>query len=142
VLLLKSDASNGTAIKPRTEDELWSSLLVPCLPLQALIPADRPIDFIKIDVEGAEYEALAGCADILRRDRPMIVSEFTPDALPNVSGVDGETYLRFLISCGLGLSIIRPDGELERFGEDTSGIMEFWRRQAGHIDILASADPP
>jgi FkbM family methyltransferase len=140
VLQLKSDASNGVTVKLRGEDELWSSRLTPCLPLRMLLPEDRPVDFIKIDVEGAEYDALAGCADRLRRDRPVIVSEFSPDALPNISGVDGETYLRLLTSCGLGLGVIPHEGEIVSFGDDIDGVMDVWRGRTGHLDIIAAPE--
>ena len=35
-------------------------------------PADRPIDYIKYDVEGAEYEALEGSKNTVLRDRPVL----------------------------------------------------------------------
>ena len=43
--------------------------------LDELIPADEPIAFIKLDLEGGEYHALVGGAATIRRCRPVIVFE-------------------------------------------------------------------
>jgi FkbM family methyltransferase len=50
-------------------------------------PLPRPISFIKIDVEGAEPQALRGAARVLREDRPAILSEVHPAQLKLVSGM-------------------------------------------------------
>lgn len=39
------------------------------------------IDFVKIDVEGFEYEALQGLQDILKTDQPAVVFEWRPDIM-------------------------------------------------------------
>lgn len=43
--------------------------------LDNVIPQDREIAFMKIDVEGAEYQVVAGGLDTIRRDKPFIVFE-------------------------------------------------------------------
>jgi FkbM family methyltransferase len=48
---------------------------------------DRRIDFIKIDVEGAEPLVIAGGREMLLRDRPTILMEVNEPALHSVSGV-------------------------------------------------------
>lgn len=35
----------------------------------------RPVDFVKCDVEGAEYEVLTGGRDVFERDRPVLLCE-------------------------------------------------------------------
>ena len=35
----------------------------------------RIIDFLKIDVEGAEFEVLLGARHVLERDRPIVLCE-------------------------------------------------------------------
>lgn len=37
---------------------------------------DRPIRFIKIDVEGAEFLVLKGANEVLKKDRPFVLFEF------------------------------------------------------------------
>lgn len=44
--------------------------------LKALFAHDRKIDFIKLDLEGNEVNALRGAAGVLKSDRPAVVMEF------------------------------------------------------------------
>jgi len=44
--------------------------------LDELIPSSQNIDFIKIDVEGAEYKVLSGAKRILSESKPIILFEF------------------------------------------------------------------
>lgn len=44
--------------------------------LDDLIPSGLRIDFIKIDVEGAEFEVLKGAQAILKENRPVVLFEF------------------------------------------------------------------
>jgi FkbM family methyltransferase len=89
VLELQSSYSNGMTSAPGGDlAALLEARLVPAVPLARLLP-ERPIGFIKIDCEGAEYTALSSIRDRLRRDRPVIVSEFNPGLLEPNSGVPG-----------------------------------------------------
>ena len=40
-----------------------------------LLAQNKKIDFIKIDVEGAELGVLRGATELIKRDRPVIVFE-------------------------------------------------------------------
>jgi FkbM family methyltransferase len=58
------------------EDEV-RSFRVRCERLSEIIPQDRSIDFLKIDVEGAERLVLRGASELIARCRPTIVFECT-----------------------------------------------------------------
>jgi FkbM family methyltransferase len=60
--------------------------------LDAHLPADRRVDFIKIDVEGAEALVLEGAIGILKRDRPLIVFEHGPGASERYGVSSAELY--------------------------------------------------
>lgn len=50
---------------------------VPCRPLDALIGRDTVIDYLKIDVEGAEHDLLTGAQGLLGEGRALLIkSEF------------------------------------------------------------------
>jgi FkbM family methyltransferase len=51
-----------------------SQIQVPCVTMDEDI-VNRPIAAIKLDLEGAEFSALRGAAEILRSDRPLVVFE-------------------------------------------------------------------
>ena len=53
-----------------------SAYQVPMVTLDTLVP-DR-VDFLKIDVDGYEGQALLGATEVLRRDRPVVFLEFHP----------------------------------------------------------------
>ena len=39
------------------------------------------IDLIKIDIQGFEYSAIKGMSQLIKRDRPIVISEFWPNAI-------------------------------------------------------------
>ena len=81
--------------------------------------------------------ALLGAADLIRRCHPVIVSEFSPNLIPLISGVPGTQYLQLLIDFGYRVSVLAPDGRVQAFGTDTGLVMQAWQRSGvDHIDLL------
>ncbi|MGV6871137.1 FkbM family methyltransferase [Pseudochelatococcus sp. B33] len=139
LLILNAGESNGTtATLSNNPDLLKNATLVPSIRLDDLIPRSRRIDFVKIDVEGAEKLALSGMIETLSLHKPIIVSEFSPLALPYFSGCTGEEYLGFLADLGYAISVVAPNGERISHNGDIEAIMSAFRaRGSDHIDILA-----
>ena len=87
----------------------------------------KGIDFIKMDIEGAEYAALLGMPSILKINKGVkIVTEFMPDALRSF-GISPEVYLSLLMKHGFKVYHIN---ENKKRIETTSinKIMEFCKR--------------
>jgi FkbM family methyltransferase len=64
---------------------------------------DRRIDFIKMDIQGAEWRAVQGMTDILEKNQSIkVVTEFWPAGL-NSAGIDPEEYLKLLANHGFKL---------------------------------------
>jgi FkbM family methyltransferase len=136
-----SSGSNGM-ISPARAD--LSALLATTLVYTARIgdvlsDLDR-LDVIKIDVEGAEHLALSGGANLLRKFRPTIFSEFSPPALQSVSRVSAETYLQLLLPDeSYSLAIVELDGRLTPCGRDLGAVVRCFEQSGlDHIDIRAA----
>lgn len=107
--------SNG-GMRPADIDAVidGAGLIVPTFELDQLVT--RQVDFLKIDVEGAEHRVLAGARRILREDRPIVSSEFGIEMIERVSGIAARDYLDQFVEAGYRLHIIdRTDGSLRPF---------------------------
>jgi FkbM family methyltransferase len=60
------------------------------------------VNFIKMDIEGAEYLALLGMQDLIRHYKPYLLTEFSPAALFE-AGVDATQYIKLLLDLGFVL---------------------------------------
>ncbi|MCC6469257.1 MAG: FkbM family methyltransferase [Alphaproteobacteria bacterium] len=71
----------------------------------------RRVDFIKIDVQGAEAGVLAGAAGVLARDHPVVLVEFWPHGI-RAMGADPMALVERMLALGYRLAVIereRPD---------------------------------
>ena len=138
LLTLNTSFSNGTTSAP--PDELGQFLItesVPCMRIDALLNAGDQVDLIKVDVEGAEFNALLGAEETIRRCRPLIISEFSPSMMLGISNISGEEYLRWLMALGYDLSVVEPDGSLTPTPSDDDVMLIYQSRMTDHIDIVA-----
>lgn len=68
--------------------------------LDALWPKHRPLNFVKIDVEGAQLEVLRGAIPLLERWKPIVVFEHGLGAM-EVYGTTSDDVFDLLADCGL-----------------------------------------
>jgi FkbM family methyltransferase len=87
--------SSGFSGLRKLGGEEATSISVRCRRLDDIVPPDRPIGFIKIDVEGGEYGAFRGARRILAECRPIILFECT---CPNLDafGISASQMFAFL----------------------------------------------
>lgn len=100
-LPLYSDGRCGSSLEhnlPRDMRKNWVRYEVPCIRLRDYIT--EPVDFLKMNIEGAEWEVLADCDDRLRLIRQMVIEyhhwEGLPRTLHNILELlhrQGFTYL-------------------------------------------------
>lgn len=106
--------------------------------LNHLLAREPRVDFIKMDIEGAEHRALLGAREVIARHKPPIALEFTPLGLPTVSGATPETHLQFLGDLGYALARIGEGGELSPVTDHAALVTEVVSQDAAqHADLLA-----
>lgn len=74
------------------------------------VPRIGKLDFLKIDIEGAEILALRGAEKTLREDKPIILAEINPGALATVSQATPNDFLNFMKSFGYKAFHLTGDG--------------------------------
>ena len=88
-------------------DEPIETILVETDCLDNLIPASRPIQFIKVDVEGAELQVFQGVLQNLRANRPVVVFEHTPMAQRRYGAASEDVSDLWTKECGMRVSTMR-----------------------------------
>jgi len=76
--------------------------------LDSLIPRDTKIDFIKIDVEGAEGLVTSGAMETIARNKPFIVLEHGKQSSAAFGTSSASLYHLLVEQCGLKISLL-PD---------------------------------
>jgi FkbM family methyltransferase len=103
-------------VRPDVEDRGFESEKTPVLTLDAFC-AERGIsrvDFIRMDIEGAEGKALAGASRILDRDRPSVLLEIHPDMLRERFGGSAEEIVARFLARGYRMFALNDEGLEER----------------------------
>jgi FkbM family methyltransferase len=86
--------SNGILL-PTNESVLNDSscIVISTIKMEDFI--SQKVDFIKVDVEGAEGLVIKGCRKLIEKHRPVVTSEFSMEMLPRISKMSGHEYLTY-----------------------------------------------
>lgn len=106
---------NGAA-RPDLEDTGMNIESTPVITLDAFCAehgVDR-VDFIRMDIEGAELRALMGAVKILDRDLPHVLLEIHPDMLQARFGASGDAVLDLFRDRGYRMFALNGDRLEER----------------------------
>lgn len=88
------------------EDEPVEDIQVDVEILDRVIPDDRSIAFVKIDVEGGELGVFQGGVETLRRNRPVIVFECGLGGADSFGSSPGEIFDTVTGQVGLAISLL------------------------------------
>lgn len=104
--------------------------------LDDILPEDHRVDFIKIDVEGAEYLVLKGAKGTVVRDKPVIIFEFGMGAA-NHYNVQPADIFNYFDAVGMGINT------LGRFlaSEDPFSLQAFQHQYTERINYYFIAYP-
>jgi FkbM family methyltransferase len=92
------------------------------------------IDFIKIDIQGAEGRALKGGLNLLKKTK-KIITEFWPFGLYN-SGMEPKEYLVFLLSLGFKLYEINEQEKKINLFDIDKILKKYTIRKRNYLNIL------
>ncbi len=74
--------------------------------LDQVIPPDFPVHFIKLDVEGGEYQVLQGAKALLQKQRPLVLFEFGLGAA-ECYGTQPDMMFNLFESCQMNISTLQ-----------------------------------
>jgi len=103
-LYLSDDNKGGHSMYPLSPQDGSQSIEIEAIRLDDYFENyDGKIDFIKMDIEGAEEKAIQGMSSLLKKNKNVkIVSEFNPPTLKQ-GGIEPEEYLELLTGFGFKL---------------------------------------
>jgi FkbM family methyltransferase len=90
------DAPALSSFKPQLSDRKFKPLKIITVTLDDIV--SYPVDFIKLDIEGAEFDALRGSIGLLRKYRPVVVFEFGRSVTANRFGYSDRDFFDFFES--------------------------------------------
>ena len=99
--------------------------------LDNIIPINEKIDFIKIDVEGAEMSVLNGAENIISRWQPYVLFEFGKGA-SNYYGTDTQEIYSYFMTKKMNISLLEnhlkqmPPLTFEQFNEHYEDNSEYY----------------
>jgi FkbM family methyltransferase len=108
--------------------------VVPTFPLDEIIR--EKVDFLKIDVEGAEARVVRGGEKTIEQWRPIIVAEFSCEMLRRVSGVEPIDYLSWFADLGYRIHIIPRTPHRRMSPVSPTALLANWNDDLRIEDLL------
>lgn len=101
------------------------------------------IDIIKMDIEGAEPQALRGMYRLLQLHRPSLITEFNPTAIEMTSHVTPESFLEQIKESGFDLFLLDSMGADIGPPQSTEAILHTYQQYhanygSDHLELLAT----
>lgn len=99
-------------------------VVVPTLRLDDLV--DAKVDFLKMDVEGAEGRVVQGATQIIEKDRPIVTTELKEEMLRRVSGRSVADYLGYFGDLGYLPTLLDKESGAERPYPSVPALLRDW----------------
>ena len=116
-----------------------SEEVVDCMRLDAWVAKNEVprLDFIKLDVEGAEARVLEGAAGVISRFRPLLITEYNPACAVKYFGASENDYFGLLSEIFPFRYLIQEGGRLARI-DHYNILREILRSGKGWEDLMCS----
>lgn len=94
------------------------------------------VDLIKIDVEGAEGLVFQGMIKTIEKDQPLMIMEYTPLSLSDISKMSGESLLKAFEDLDYSFQDVESfNGEfIPKRVQELSHLLR--KRNTGHLDLI------
>jgi FkbM family methyltransferase len=90
------------------------------------------VDFIKIDIEGAEMRAFKGGMHLLSKYRPVVLSELYPDQLQRVSNATAEEFFDLFKRLDYRCFVV----DVNREGDEITGFPQDWYKPLLNVGFV------
>ncbi len=137
IMKLTSFGSNGFLEEPQSS--LMNAQFLQSIRVDELLQNEESIDVVKMDIEGYEPLALKGMGQIIKKHKPMILTEFSPWHVKHRTQTEPQEYLKQLTGYGYNLHIIELSGQLS-LASGADFVMNFWEKLGNdkqHLDLMA-----
>lgn len=134
-----SEGSNGYAAMdgdPSVQYQI--SFFAQAVVLDDALKDAKRIDMIKMDIEGAEPQAIKGMQQVLKQHRPIVITEFSPSMMRHVSNVDAQVYFDLLRAYSPNLAVIEDAGLVPAPATYPEFNERFFAGGNDHIDIIVT----
>jgi FkbM family methyltransferase len=109
-------------------------MVVPTFSLDELLIGG--VNVMKVDVEGAEWLVVAGGRQTITESRPAVISEFSCEMIPRVSGCTPRDYLDFFAALNYDFAIIDRDSHQFVSFNSPEALLRDWGNNLGRIEDL------
>ncbi len=130
-----TDNPGGTFLTDRIPSEGMEAQPVTFRPLDEL--RLQRLDFMKVDVEGAEMRVFRGAQATLERCRPVILSELSPGMLERGSGAHTDAFFTFFEQIGYRCFTI----DVQRANQEITAFPTDWRKSLLNLGLVPKERP-
>ena len=126
--------SNGGLVSASHSLGTGYGVVVPTARLDTFV--EPPLDFVKMDVEGAEHRVLRGAEALIGAALPIISTEFSCEMITRVSGTTPRSFLEFFLHYGYSIFVVdRQSGRLDAV-DDIDSFLGAWGDPVRIEDLL------
>ena len=125
--------SNGGFLNPASSSS-GQGTLVPTFAMDDI--GLEKVSVIKIDVEGAEALVIDGAGEIIRRERPSIVMEFSKEMTGRVSQREPRVHLDRFVDWGYSIAVIDRASSVPRQMSSVDELLADWNDLLRIEDLL------
>lgn len=121
----------------KLKEPLIEELTVELNRLDDVLPEDYTVNFIKLDVEGAEFDVLKGSEKLMKSQAPTIIFEFGLGASDHYN-VNPDEFYDFMKSCSYDIFLLQDYiGNKKPLSEDS--FVDTYKKNKEYYFIAASS---